>query len=113
IELQIAIVLILNSNAYFYPMFKQFLIYLLLFNAVWVHAQNRDRKVEVTGLPKELLKNSSLVFEDSLKAELGVADWLEKLHYDGYFSADTLNKQWNDNVLKVDFYLGEKFTLIY
>ncbi len=94
-------------------MFKQFLIYLLLFSAVCVHAQNWDRKVEVTGLPKELLKNNSFVFEDSLKAELGVADWLEKLHYDGYFYADTLSKQWNNNVLKVDFYLGERFKLLY
>ena len=94
-------------------MFKQFLIYLFLFSAVCVHAQNRDRKVEVTGLPKELLRNHTFVFEDSLKAELGVADWLEKLHYDGYFYADTLNKQWDNNVLKVDFYLGEKFKLLY
>ncbi|WP_353132484.1 POTRA domain-containing protein [Pseudopedobacter sp.] len=94
-------------------MFKQFLIYLLLFSTVCVHAQNWDRKVEVTGLPKELLKNNSFVFEDSLKAELGVANWLEKLHYDGYFYADTLSKQWNNNMLKVDFYLGERFKLLY
>ncbi|ADY53070.1 surface antigen (D15) [Pseudopedobacter saltans DSM 12145] len=75
--------------------------------------QTQNWRVEIKGVPKDFSNQPKSVYEDSLKVEKAIVDLLQKLHDQGFFYAEIVQREWQDRQLSVTFFTGDQFKLLY